>query len=93
MFARPFVCLFVFRTLDANLCTQCRIIMSCKHPWLTLQAISLMNMTAVHLICGCSLLVLRVQGVNQDLVVVVVVVLGAKLLARSFVNQLCPVVC
>jgi hypothetical protein len=55
--------------------------------------ISLMNTTGIHLTCGCSLLVLRVRGGNQDLGVVEVVVLGVKLLATSFVNLLGPDVC
>jgi hypothetical protein len=53
--------------------------MNHKYPCMILQVISLMNTTAIHLICGCSMLVLRVRGGNQDLVVVVV--LGVKLLA------------
>jgi hypothetical protein len=68
-------------------------IMDHEHPVLILQVISLMNTTGIHLTCGCNLHVLRVRGGNQDLVVVVVVVLGVKLLARSFVNLLGPDFC
>lgn len=57
------------RNIDTMLITR-------FHGWL-LQAISLTSMIAIHPICGCSLLVLRVQGEIRDLVVVVV---GDKLL-------------
>jgi hypothetical protein len=68
--------------LFANLCTICNLMywhfMNHKALRLILQAISLMNMIAIHPICACSMLVLQVQGELRELVVLV---LGVEVLA------------